>query len=72
MVEELSELVSSVENIVQSLGEEELSYKPNTKKWSKKEILGHLIDSSVNNFKRLTEAQFDIRFLLKPITKANW
>ena len=26
-------------------------------KWSKKEILGHLIDSSVNNLKRFTEAQ---------------
>ena len=27
-------------------------------KWSKKEVLGHLIDSAVNNLKRCTEAQF--------------
>ena len=27
-------------------------------KWSKQQILGHLIDSAVNNLKRFTEAQF--------------
>ena len=27
-------------------------------KWSRKEILGHLIDSSINNLKRFTDAQF--------------
>ncbi|WP_420147363.1 DinB family protein [Spirosoma sp.] len=27
-------------------------------KWSRKEILGHLIDSAVNNLKRFTDAQF--------------
>lgn len=27
-------------------------------KWSRQEILGHLIDSALNNLKRFTEAQF--------------
>ncbi len=27
-------------------------------KWSKKEILGHLIDSGINNLQRFTEIQF--------------
>jgi hypothetical protein len=27
-------------------------------KWSRKEILGHLIDSAINNLKRFTDAQF--------------
>jgi len=27
-------------------------------KWSRKEILGHLIDSALNNLKRFTDAQF--------------
>lgn len=31
---------------------EELSYKPTPEKWSKKEILGHLIDSALNNLRR--------------------
>jgi|TARA_R110000737_G_scaffold264685_1_gene272514 hypothetical protein len=31
------------------------------KKWSKKEILGHLIDSGINNLQRFTEIQFSDR-----------
>lgn len=33
-------------------------YKPRPEKWSKKEILGHLIDSALNNLRRFTESQF--------------
>lgn len=36
----------------------ELLGKPAPDKWSKKEILGHLIDSAVNNLQRFTEIQF--------------
>lgn len=31
--------------------------KPSVTKWSKKEILGHLIDSAINNIQRFTEIQ---------------
>lgn len=31
--------------------------KPSENKWSKKEILGHLIDSAINNIQRFTEIQ---------------
>ena len=37
---------------------EELLKRPAKGKWSKKEILGHLIDSAINNLKRFTEIQF--------------
>ena len=37
---------------------EELLKKPALGKWSKQEILGHLIDSAINNLKRFTEIQF--------------
>ncbi|MDI9311084.1 MAG: hypothetical protein QM535_12785 [Limnohabitans sp.] len=33
-------------------------YKPSPEKWSKKEIVGHLIDSAMNNTRRFTESQF--------------
>ena len=36
----------------------ELSKRPTEGKWSKQEILGHLIDSAINNLKRFTEIQF--------------
>jgi len=32
--------------------------KPSENKWSKKEILGHLIDSAINNIQRFTEIQY--------------
>ena len=34
-----------------------LEEKPESGKWSKKEILGHLIDSAINNIQRFTEIQ---------------
>ena len=37
---------------------EELLKRPAQRKWSKQEILGHLVDSAVNNLKRFTEIQF--------------
>ncbi|MBD3580980.1 DinB family protein [Flavobacterium selenitireducens] len=37
--------------------EDELSRKPSPDKWSKREILGHLIDSAVHNLVRFTEAR---------------
>jgi mannose-6-phosphate isomerase-like protein (cupin superfamily) len=35
--------------------EEELCHKPAPEKWSRKEILGHLADSAINNLQRFTE-----------------
>lgn len=40
-----------------SLPEAQLMDKP-PGKWSRQEILGHLIDSAINNLKRFTDAQF--------------
>lgn len=44
--------------IFKQLSSAELLNKPAPDRWSKKEILGHLIDSAVNNLKRFTEIQF--------------
>lgn len=41
-----------------SFTNDELLKRPAPGKWSKKEILGHLIDSAINNLKRFTEIQF--------------
>ncbi|HEY6437352.1 MAG TPA: hypothetical protein VIY47_12240, partial [Ignavibacteriaceae bacterium] len=38
--------------------EEELRRKPAPNKWSKKELLGHLIDSATNNHLRFIKIQF--------------
>ncbi|HKH61552.1 MAG TPA: DinB family protein [Flavitalea sp.] len=43
----------------QQLSKHELLERPAAGKWSKQEILGHLIDSAINNLKRFTEIQFE-------------
>ena len=42
----------------EKFSKEELLQKPAPGKWSKLEILGHLVDSAINNLKRFTEIQF--------------
>ena len=44
---------------VSKCSESEMTYKVSDGKWSKKEILGHLIDSGIKNLQRFTEIQFE-------------
>ncbi|HNP94065.1 MAG TPA: DinB family protein [Cyclobacteriaceae bacterium] len=56
------ELKSIVEEYAKKLAhfsEEEMATKPNPKKWSKKEIVGHLIDSGQNNLRRFIVGQYE-------------
>jgi hypothetical protein len=53
----LEELIVSVRGYYEQLPENELLRFPAPGKWSTKQILGHLIDSAINNLKRFTDAQ---------------
>lgn len=44
---------------LKDIPEEEYSFKPSPAKWSKKEILGHLIDSAQSNIRRFVMAQYE-------------
>jgi hypothetical protein len=44
---------------LQSLDDSDASIKPSPNKWSKKEILGHLVDSAQNNLRRFIVAQYE-------------
>lgn len=44
--------------VFRGLTESELSNSRGSGKWSRKEVLGHLIDSAVNNHQRFVRAQF--------------
>ncbi len=57
-LQRLSEQSEELPSLFKNFSEEELIRKPAPGKWSKKEILGHLIDSAINNLKRFTEIQF--------------
>lgn len=62
----MKSIAAELENIIirhlpdlKKTTEEEYSYKPSPAKWSKKEILGHLIDSAHSNIRRFVVAQYE-------------
>ena len=57
-LQRLADHINNVPEILQDFSVEELAHRPSPGKWSKKEILGHLIDSAINNLKRFTDIQF--------------
>ena len=57
-VNKLEQLLETGLEYISKCSESEFTKKKNLKKWSKKEILGHLIDSGINNLERFTEIQF--------------
>lgn len=52
-------LCDIIPGIINKLSEEQLTSRPAPGKWSKKEILGHLIDSAANNHQRFVRGQFE-------------
>ena len=58
-INELEQLLKIGLKYFSQSSELELSLKVADEKWSKKEILGHLIDSGINNLQRFTEIQFE-------------
>jgi hypothetical protein len=57
-INRLEQLLKSGLDCISQSSESELAQKPLPGKWSKKEILGHLVDSGINNLQRFTETQF--------------
>ena len=58
---EIDRLNTHIENVpvnFMTLTEEQRLRKPAPNKWSPQEIMGHLIDSALNNLRRFTEIQF--------------
>ena len=55
-----------------ALSDEVTSHKPNPKKWSRKEILGHLIDSASNNHQRFVRLQIDNEIELPKYKQDEW
>ena len=58
-IDELEQIISKYAAWLSQLSEDEFSLKPLPGKWSKKELLGHLIDSVQNNTQRFIVAQYE-------------
>jgi hypothetical protein len=58
-ISRLNYIIDKVPSILTEISEENMSAKPLPTKWSKKEIIGHLIDSATNNHQRFVRGQFE-------------
>jgi hypothetical protein len=56
---ELERLINKHFSALHSLPEDILTARPSPQKWSKKEIIGHMIDSAQNNARRFIVAQYE-------------
>lgn len=54
----LNNRISLVNSYISTLSEDDLQVKSNAEVWSKKEILGHLIDSAQSNIRRMVVGQY--------------
>jgi hypothetical protein len=50
--------IQTLPKVYKSMSESEVSNRPSLNKWSKKEILGHLCDSAINNIGRFVKIQY--------------
>lgn len=58
-INKLEQLIKRGMEFLAQSSDTEMNQKVTVEKWSKKEILGHLIDSGINNLQRFTEIQFE-------------
>ena len=76
-INKLEQLLKKGLEYITDSSEVEFNKKESENKWSKKEILGHLIDSGINNLQRFTEIQFEKKpyqirnYNQKELIKAN-
>jgi hypothetical protein len=56
-----------------SMSETEISYRSLPNKWSKKEILGHLCDSALNNIQRFVNIQYaEQPYIIQSYDQEKW
>lgn len=71
-LKEFESLLSMALPLLHSISESESSTRPTPDKWSKKEILGHLIDSASNNHQRFVLAQLSSEIRLPEYEQDRW
>lgn len=55
----LEYLIQTIPDLLLEIDERAFSLQPAPNKWSKKQIIGHLIDSATNNHHRFVRGQFE-------------
>jgi len=68
----LRHIVSEAKTQLLVVPETETSSRPQADKWSKKEVLGHLIDSAANNHQRFVRGQLKEDMIFNGYAQAEW
>ncbi|MGG3574494.1 DinB family protein [Bacillus gobiensis] len=72
-IDHLNHWITKVPEEFSRMSELEISQRPLPHKWSKKEILGHLCDSAINNLERFIKIQYEEQpFVLSPYNQDQW
>ena len=58
-IQRLTFLLDIIPSKLEEINEADYTFKPSQFQWSKKEILGHLIDSATNNHQRFIRIQYE-------------
>jgi DinB superfamily len=61
IAEKLEMIIIEYTEKIKYFSEAEFLFKPDATKWSKKEVIGHLIDSAQNNIRRFVVAQYELK-----------
>jgi len=69
---QIRSLISTVEPQLSRMNHDEMRFKPDPHKWSKKELLGHLIDSAANNHQRFVRAVNKVAALFPTYNQDEW
>jgi hypothetical protein len=56
---EIEKYIDQHLDALRTIPENEFAFKPSPSKWSKKEIIGHLVDSAMSNIRRFIIAQYE-------------
>ena len=72
IADEIRAIVTNSNVQLSSMTHDKVSFKAGTDKWSKKEILGHLIDSAVNNHHRFVRAGYNAAADFPPYSQNDW
>lgn len=76
----MEKVINGINHWIQALPKEfttmsvtEISNRSAPNKWSKKEILGHLCDSAINNLGRFLQVQYEEQpYVIQPYNQVQW
>lgn len=73
VINQLNEWLIKLPQEFSLMSEKEVSTRPQPNKWSKKEILGHLCDSAINNLERFIKIQYEEQpYVLLKYNQDEW